>query len=52
MCIVGLPLRHVQNLSIDKPLSGGKQVQVNLNSLDQAHLYVLHNTREVEPYIT
>lgn len=51
MCTIGLPLGHKQNLSIDKPLSSGKQVQVNPNSLDQAYLYILHNIREVEPHI-
>ena len=31
MCIVGcwMPPGHIQNLSIEKPLSGGKRVQVN-----------------------
>lgn len=47
MCTIEQPLGHMQNLSIQKLLSHGKQVQINLNFLDQAHLYVLHNIREV-----
>lgn len=51
ICIVGLPPGHMQKLSIEKPLSGGKRVQVSPNLIDQAHLFVLHNTRKVEPFI-
>ena len=51
MTTIGVPLGHVQNLSKDKPLSGGKVVQIPPHSLDQAHLYILHNTQEVVPYI-
>ena len=51
MNIVRVPLGYVQNLSKDKPLSGGKVVQIPLHSLDQAHLYILHNTQDVVPYI-
>ena len=51
MCIVEVPLGHVQNLSKDKLLCGGEVVQIPSNSLDQAHLYILHNIQEVVPYI-
>ena len=51
MNTVGFPIGHVQSLSKDKPLSGGKVVQIPLQSLDQAHLYILHHTQEVVPYI-
>ncbi|KAH9698609.1 hypothetical protein KPL71_024069 [Citrus sinensis] len=52
MSIVGVPPGHVQKLSKDKPLCGGKVVQIPTNLLDQAHLYILHNTQEVVPYIS
>ena len=51
MPTIGVPPGHVQNLEIDKPMSGGQMVEVVRTSLDQAHLYVLHNTEEVQPYI-
>ena len=51
MNIVGVSLGHVQNLLKDKSLSGGKVVQIPPHSLDQAHLYILHNTQKVLPYI-
>ena len=44
---IGVPPGHVQNLEINKPMSGGQIVEVNWTSSDQAHLYVLHNTEEV-----
>lgn len=52
MSTVGVPPGRVQNLSKDKPLSGRKAIQIPPSSLDQAHLYVLHNTHEVVPYIS
>ena len=46
MPTIGVPLGHVQNLEINKPM-----VEVDQTLLDQAHLYVLHNTEEIQPYI-
>ena len=51
MNTIGVPLGYVQNLSKDKSLSGGKVIQIPLYSLDQVHLYILHKTQEVVPYI-
>ncbi|PIA25911.1 hypothetical protein AQUCO_10300004v1 [Aquilegia coerulea] len=34
-----------------RPLAGGKVVQIGSLSWEQAHLYVLHNTQDVLPYI-
>ena len=51
MHTIGVSFGHVQNLSIEKSLDGGQLVQVDNASLDQAHLYVLHNTEEVDPFI-
>ena len=51
MSTVGDPLGHVQKLAKDKPLCGGKVVQIPANLLDQPHMYILHNTQEVVPYI-
>lgn len=48
----GVPPGLVQNIEIDKPTSGGKMVEVDRTALDQAHLYCLHNTKEVQPYIS
>ena len=47
MSTVGVPPGHVQKLSKDKPLCDGKVLQILANLLDQAHLYILHNTQEV-----
>jgi hypothetical protein len=35
----------------DKPLGGGDIIEVDRLLLDQAHLCVLHNTNDVQPYI-
>ena len=51
MHTIGVSFGHVQNLSVEKSLDGGQLVQVDNASLDQAHLYVLHNTEEVDPFI-
>ena len=51
MRTIGLPLGHVETSSIDKPLTGGKFEQVDNSLIHQAHLYVLQNTEEVQPFI-
>lgn len=35
----------------EKPIGKGNICEVDRLSLDQAHLYVLHNTNDVQPYI-
>ena len=51
MRTIGLPPGHVETSSIDKPLPGGKFEHVDHSLIHQAHLYVLQNTEEVQPFI-
>ena len=44
MCTIGLPPRHVETPSTDKPLPSRKFEQVDHFLIYQAHLYVLQNT--------
>ncbi|KAL6289392.1 hypothetical protein ACE6H2_006902 [Prunus campanulata] len=46
---VGVP--SSQNMGVSKPLSGCTVGLVDMDLLNQAHLYVLENTEEVLPYI-
>ncbi|KAL6284249.1 hypothetical protein ACE6H2_015178 [Prunus campanulata] len=46
---VGVP--SSQNMGVSKPLSGCTVSLVDMDLLNQAHLYVLENTEEVLPYI-
>ncbi|KAL6276900.1 hypothetical protein ACE6H2_020501 [Prunus campanulata] len=46
---VGVPTS--QNMGVSKPLSGCTVSLVDMDLLNQAHLYVLENTEEVLPYI-
>ncbi|KAL6286432.1 hypothetical protein ACE6H2_010822 [Prunus campanulata] len=46
---VGVPSR--KNMGVSKPLSGCTVSLVDMDLLNQAHLYVLENTEEVLPYI-
>ncbi|XP_024046507.1 uncharacterized protein LOC112100875 [Citrus clementina] len=52
MRTIGLPPGHVETSSIDKPLPGGKFEHVDHSLIHQAHLYVLQNTEEVQPFIS
>ena len=52
MLTIGLPLGHVETPSTDKPLPGGKFEQVDHSLIYQAHLYMLQNREEVQPFIT
>ena len=48
---VGLgSFKRREETRIDKPLSAGCHVRPNVQELKQAHLYVLENTEEVQPY--
>ena len=51
MDTVGITYGHMENLSIEKPIGAEKCVQVEPKLLSEAHLYVLENSQEVEPYI-
>lgn len=44
---IGIPARKDD----DKPIGGSDVVEVDRMSLEQAHLHVLHNTNDVQPYI-
>ncbi|XP_052297107.1 uncharacterized protein LOC127902292 [Citrus sinensis] len=52
MRTIGFPPGHVETSSIDKPLPGGKFEHVDHSLIHQAHLYVLQNTEEVQPFIS
>ncbi|PKA64353.1 hypothetical protein AXF42_Ash009575 [Apostasia shenzhenica] len=48
---IGIPIGHNLPDKFVKGLSTGKPQIVNLNLLNQAHLYVLRNTAIIDPYI-
>ncbi|KAI9154510.1 hypothetical protein LWI28_027325 [Acer negundo] len=48
---IGNPYEKNNNIQVGKPLSEGQNVVVDHGELLQAHLYVLYNTTEVQPYI-
>nr|GEU52667.1 hypothetical protein [Tanacetum cinerariifolium] len=53
MKTIGIPPdEHVTNINKDeKPLSAGKSSEVFEEVFQKAHLYVIHNTDEIVPYI-
>jgi hypothetical protein len=53
MKTIGIPAdKHVTNEDEDgKPLSAGKPSEVSRESFQKAHLYVIQNTDEIQPYI-
>ena len=54
MKAVGIPSRRTEcdsQESIGKPLSSSHVFRADAKELEQAHLYVLENTTEVETYI-
>nr|GEZ76502.1 hypothetical protein [Tanacetum cinerariifolium] len=53
MKTIGIPPdKHVTNENEDgKPLSAGKSSEVSGEVFQKAHLYVIHNTYEIVPYI-
>ena len=51
MKTIGNPPSHKENLSMQKSIGVGKKMLVEEKLLAQAHLYVLENTEEVQPYI-
>ena len=44
---IGVPFARNE----EKPFEGANVIEVDRVSLNQAHLYVLHNTNDVQPYI-
>lgn len=48
---IGNPYATKHKLKVSKPLTGGRLVTVDLKMWEQAHLHVLDNTEEVQPFI-
>ncbi|KAH7853541.1 hypothetical protein Vadar_003777 [Vaccinium darrowii] len=51
---IGVPVARnmtFDGTGIERPLLGGKVVAIDHEEWEQAHIYVLQNTSEVEPYI-
>ena len=51
MDAVGDPFGQKENIQVDGPILGGRVTSIDHNQWVQAHLYVLENTAEVQPYI-